>query len=126
MPFIEATKNAMLDAITVDRIKLHDGAPGAAGNDNVVDFAAGGATYVAATFSAASSAARALATAREFTAAGLGLLDANQAVTYITFWEDDTTPILRASEAVTGVQAADGDGNYYVTTDTALTLPDPS
>ena len=115
MPFSTTAKNAMLNALTVDRIQLHDDAPGAAGDENVV-----ADTYVVAEFSAASGGERALATAVEYTE-----LSSEQVVTYISIWTHSGTVFL-GSQALTGDQAANSDGEYTVTTSTKLSLPDPS
>lgn len=76
MPFSTVAKNEGLDGILVDRIRLHSGAPGAAGTDNAL-----GAGLSEATFSAASGAERALAS--DVTVTGLA---ANQSVTHFSVW----------------------------------------
>ena len=111
MAFSTTAKNAMLNALTVDRIQLHDDAPGAAGDENVV-----ADTYVAATFSAASGGERALATAVEYTE-----LTPSQAVTYLSAWTHSGVVFI-GSVALTGDQEANGDGEYTVTTGTKLTI----
>lgn len=114
MPFSTATKNAMLDAITFDRIRLHSGAPGAAGTDNAL-----GAGLSAATFSAASGGSRALASGVAVTG-----LSASQSVTHFSVWTNSGT-VFRGSGAITsGDVAANSAGEYTLATGTTLTLSD--
>ena len=116
MPFSTTAKNTMLDALTVDRIQLHSGDPGAAGTANVV-----ADTKLAATFAAASNGERALSTDVDYTG-----LSANQSVTYISFWKNDGT-VFHGSKALTGDQAANASGEYTVkATTTKLSLTDPA
>jgi hypothetical protein len=56
MPISVGTKNAMLDSRTLNRIRLHSGAPGASGTDNTVRCG----IVNAAVFDAAASGSRAL------------------------------------------------------------------
>jgi hypothetical protein len=116
MPFIAAAKNTMLDALTIDRIQLHSGAPGAAGTDNVI-----AATLVAATVGAASAGKRVLSADVDYTG-----LDALQSVTYISFWDNNGgSPVYHAYQALTGDQAANAAGEYTVTaTTTYLEITD--
>jgi len=114
MPFVEATKNAMLDAVVFDRIRLHSGAPGAAGTDNAL-----GAGLSAATFAAASSSSRALSSAVLVTG-----LDANQSVTHFSVWTNAGT-VFRGSEAITsGDTTANSAGEFSLAVGTTLTLSD--
>jgi len=116
MPFSTTAKNTMLDALTVDRIQLHSGDPGAAGTANVV-----ADTKLAATFAAASNGERALSTDVDYTG-----LSANQSVTYLSFWKDAGT-VFHGSKALTGDQAANASGEYTVkATTTKLSLTDPA
>jgi hypothetical protein len=116
MPFAVATKNAMLDAITFDRIRLHSGDPGAAGTDNAL-----GAGLSAATFSAASSGSRALASAVEVTG-----LTANQSVTHFSVWTNSGT-VFRASGAISsGDVTANSAGEFSLAVGTTLDLDDPA
>ena len=116
MGFSTTAKNTMLDALTVDRIQLHSGDPGADGTANVISD-----TKVAATFSAASSGERPLATAVNYTG-----LTPGQSVTYISFWKNDGT-VFHGSKAVTGDQAANASGEYTVkAATTKLSLTDPA
>ena len=111
MAFSTTAKNAMLDALTVDRVQLHSGDPGAAGTSNVVSD-----TYVAATFAAADGGERALSSAVEYTE-----LTPSQAVTYLSAWTHSGVVFI-GSVALTGDQEANGDGEYTVTTGTKLTI----
>lgn len=112
--FSTTGKNAMLDALTPDRISLHSGDPGASGTSNEVS--GGGYSRQAATFNAASGGSRALNANVDFTT------PANQAVTYIGIWRNSGT-VFYGSQAVTGDQAANASGEYRVTASgTALTL----
>jgi hypothetical protein len=115
MPFAVTAKNLALDAITVDRIRLHSGSPGSAGTDNAL-----GAGLSAATFSAASSAERLLAS--DVTVTGLS---AAQSVTHFSVWLNSGT-VFRGGFAITsGAVNADGAGQYVLkATTTKLTASD--
>jgi hypothetical protein len=117
MPFATTAKNAMLDGLTVDRIRLHSGDPGSAGTDNAL-----GAGLSAATFSAASSAERVLAS--DVTVTGLS---ANQSVTHFSVWLNSGT-VFRGGFAISaGDVTANAAGEYTLkATDTKLRLLDPS
>jgi hypothetical protein len=115
MPFATTAKNLALDAITVDRVRLHSGAPGASGTDNAL-----GAGLSAATFNAASSAERLLAS--DVTVTGLS---AAQSVTHFSVWLNSGT-VFRGGFAITsGSVNADGAGQYVLkATTTKLTASD--
>lgn len=114
MPFATTAKNAMLDAITFDAIRLHDGDPGAAGTANQVD-----AGLNAATFSAASSGARALASAVSVTG-----LSASQSVTHFSVWTTSGA-VFRGSGAISsGDVAANAAGEYDLAVGTSLAIND--
>ena len=114
MPFSTATKNAMLDAITFDRIRLHSGDPGAAGTDNTL-----GAGLSAATFSAASSGSRALAT--DVTVTGLA---ASQSVTHFSVWTNAGTVFRGSGSISSGDVEANAAGEFTLAVGTTLTLSD--
>ena len=90
MPYATTAKNLALDAITVDRIRLHSGAPGASGTDNEL-----GAGLSAATFNAASGGERALDAGVQVTG-----LSANQSVTHFSLWLNSGT-VFRGGFAIT-------------------------
>lgn len=115
--FSTNAKNAMLDALTPDRARLHSGDPGSTGTANAEG------TLTAATFAAAASSARALSSAVNFT--GLG---ANQSVTWFSVWDNNGgSPLfLGRGEITSGDVAANAAGEYTLTTATALQLNDPS
>jgi len=91
MAYVTTALNLALDAITVDRVRLHSGAPGAAGTDNAL-----GAGIVAATFNAASGGERALNADVDFT--GLG---ANATVSHFSLWLNSGT-VFRGGFAMAG------------------------
>jgi hypothetical protein len=114
MPFSTAAKDGMLDSRTLDRIRLHSGAPGASGTDNAL-----GAGLVTATFSAASGASRALAT--NVTVTGLS---PNQSVTHFSVWQNSGS-VFQGSGAITsGDITANAAGEFILTTGTTLSLTD--
>jgi hypothetical protein len=116
MPFATTAKNLALDAITVDRIRLHSGNPGSAGTDNAL-----GAGLSAATFNAASSAERALASG--VTVTGLA---ANQSVTHFSIWLNSGT-VFRGGFAITsGDTQANSAGEFTLATGTKLVASDPA
>jgi hypothetical protein len=104
----------MLDAITFDAIRLHSGAPGAAGTDNAL-----GAGISAATFSAASSSSRALASAVAVTG-----LAANQSVTHFSVWTTSGTVFRGSGTISSGDVAANSAGEFNLAVGTALNLTD--
>jgi hypothetical protein len=114
MPFSVATKNAMLDAITFNGIRLHSGAPGASGTDNFVDSA-----IASATFSSASSSSRALASAVEVTG-----LAANQSVTHYSVWTTAGAVFRGSGTISSGDVAANSAGEFSLAVGTALNLND--
>jgi hypothetical protein len=116
MPFSEVAKNQALDGITVDRVRLHSGAPGAAGTDNAL-----GAGLSAATFSAASGAERVLASAVEVTG-----LAANQSVTHFSVWLNSGTVFKGGFPITSGDVQANAAGEYTLTTGTKLTASYPA
>ena len=114
MPFSVATKNAMLDAITFNGIRLHSGAPGASGTDNFVDSA-----IASATFSAASSSSRALASAVEVTG-----LAANATCTFFSVWTVSGAVFRGSGSISSGDTAANSAGEFTLAVGTALNLND--
>lgn len=116
--FAVAAKNTMLDALTVDRIMLHSGDPGADGTANQV-----AGTLHAATFAAADAGQRLLSADVEYT--GLTPL---QTITYLSFWNNNGgSPIFHGSDDLTGDLAANAAGEYTVkATTTKVYLPDPA
>ena len=115
MPFSTTAKNTMLDALTVDRVQLHSGDPGADGTANVI-----AETKVAATFAAASNAERALSADVAYTG-----LTPSQSITHVSFWKDAGT-VYHGSKPLTGDQAANASGEYTLKATTKLTLTDPA
>lgn len=114
MPFATAAKNTMLDSITVDKLSLHSGDPGAAGANN--EISGGSYARVAATFDAASGGERALNSDVSFVCTAL------TAVSYVGFWDNTT---FRGSAALTGDAAFNASGQYTVkATTTKLDLND--
>ena len=114
MPFAVTAKNAMLDSLVFDRIRLHSGAPGSAGTDNAL-----GAGLSAATFSAASSSSRALASAVEVTG-----LAANQSVTHFSVWTNSGSVFRGSGTISSGDVAANSAGVFNLAVGTALNLTD--
>jgi hypothetical protein len=115
--FSTAAKNTMLNALTVDRVQLHSGDPGASGTSNVISN-----TMVTATVATASSGERLLSS--DVSCTGLTAL---QAVTHVSFWSyNGGTPVFHGSDDITGDQAANAAGEYTVkasTTKLSLTNP---
>jgi hypothetical protein len=103
MPYSTTAKNLMLDALTVDRVRLHSGDPGSAGTSNTI--AAAGLT--AATFAAAGSGERALSSDVDFTG-----LDASQSVTHWSAWLNSGTVFRGSGTIGTGDVTANSAGEY--------------
>lgn len=98
-------RNDMLDAVTLDRVRLHSGDPGSAGTNNTI--AAFGLT--AATFDAAASGERLLNADVAFTGGS-----AAQSVTYYSVWDNNGgSPVFQWSVQITsGDVAANAAGEY--------------
>ena len=102
MAYATTAINLALDAITVDRGRLHSGDPGVNGTDNVL-----GSGLVAVTFNAASGGERVLAS--DVTVTGLAAL---QSVTYFSLWLNSGT-VFRGGFAISsGDVAANAAGEY--------------
>lgn len=114
--FATAAKNLMLDALTADRVRLHSGDPGASGTSNTLG------SLTTAVFAAASSGARALNAAVDFT--GLG---ASQSVTWYSVWNNNGgSPIfLGRGQITSGDVTANAAGEYTLTTACQLQINDP-
>jgi hypothetical protein len=114
MPFTAAAKDTMLNSLVLDAIRLHSGAPGAAGTANAL-----GAGLSAATFGTSTSGSRSLSPA--VTVAGLA---ANQSVTHFSVWTTAGS-VFRGSGAITsGDVTANSAGSFTLATGTTLTLSD--
>jgi hypothetical protein len=112
MGFSTATKNAMLDAITCDGIRLHSGDPGAAGTNNAL-----GAGISAATFNAAATGSRALNADVPVTG-----LAADQSVTYFSVWTTSGAVFRGSGTIASGDVAANAAGAYSLAVGTALNI----
>ena len=111
MTYSIAARNQALDAITVDRVRLHSAAPGAAGTDNALG------SLTAATFSAAASGERLLAS--DVTLTGLG---ASAGVTHFTLWLNAGTVFKGGFSITSGDTNANVAGEYtLVATTTKMT-----
>jgi hypothetical protein len=115
MPFSTATKNAMLDAITFNEVRLHNGLPGAAGTDNELLSGVG----QTAVFNAASGGARALNAGVPFTG-----LTGSAPVTYFSVWTASGAVFRGSGQITTGDTAANASGEYTLQTGTELQLND--
>lgn len=101
--FSTAAKNTMLDALTMDRVRLHSGDPGASGTSNTI--AAFGLT--AASFNAAASGERTMNGDVAFSGGS-----AAQSVTYFSIWSS-TGPTYHCSGQITsGDVTANAAGEY--------------
>jgi len=116
MPFAVTAKNAMLDSLTLNGIRLHSGAPGAAGTDNAL-----GAGISAATFAAAATSARALDSAVTVTG-----LSANQSVTFFSVWTTSGAVFRGSGSISTGDVTANAAGEFVLATGTTVSLTDPA
>lgn len=115
MPFSTSAKGTMLDALTMNRIRLHSGDPGAAGTDNAL-----GAGLSTATFAAASAGARQMS--GDVTVTGLA---ASQSVTHFSVW-NSTGPVFLGSGEITAgdVNATSGGEYILVATGTSVSIAD--
>lgn len=114
MPASTGCKNAMLDSQTLDRVRLHDGDPGAAGTSNAIG------TLTAATFAAASGGERFLSVPVEFTGLASGA-----SVTHFSVWDNNGgSPVFKWSSSLIGDATANGAGEYTLTVATKVSLTD--
>ena len=104
MPYSATALNQALDGITVDRIRLHSGDPGAAGTNNQL-----GAGLSAATFNAASGGERLLNA--DVTVTGLS---ANQSVTWFSVWLNAGTVFKGGFQITSGDVQANAAGEYIL------------
>lgn len=116
--FSTTAKDAMLDAITVDLMSLHNGDPGAAGTAN--EISGGGYTRQAATFAASSSGVRTLSSAVAF------IGPASASVTWAGFWTNAGTVFRGRAPITAGDAAFNASGQYTITTATTLSITDPA
>jgi hypothetical protein len=116
MPYSATAKNQALDAITVDRIRLHSGNPGSAGTDNAL-----GAGLSAATFNAASGGERALNAGVTVTG-----LSANQSVTHFSLWLNSGTVFKGGFAITSGDTTANSAGEFTLATGTKMVASDPA
>ncbi len=114
MGFSVAAKNTMLDALTADRIRLHSGDPGSDGTANAL-----GAGLSAATFSAAASGERALASAVSVTG-----LSASQSVTHFSVWQNSGTVFQGSGTISSGDTTANASGEFDLAVGTKLDIND--
>lgn len=114
--FTTTAKNAMLNALTVNRIQLHSGNPGPNGDQNVIS-----GTMKPATFGAASGGVRQLTEDVNYTG-----LTPNQEITYLTAWDyNNGNPIYQWSSAISGDTRANASGEYKIKAgDTKMELVD--
>ena len=112
--FSEAAKNQMLDALTVDRIRLHSGDPGAAGANNQES------GLEVAAFAAAAAGVRALNANVDVTG-----LTPSVAITWYSIWVASGTVFKGRGQITSGDLAANTAGEYSLTTATELSLVDP-
>lgn len=102
MAYAVTAINLALDAITVDRGRLHSGDPGVNGTDNVL-----GSGLFAVTFNAASGGERLLDA--DVTITGLA---ADQPVTHFSLWLNSGTVFRGGFERTSGAAAANELGEY--------------
>lgn len=105
MPLSTTAKNQALDAITADRISLHNGDPGGSGTSN--EITGGGYARQSATFNAASSGQRTLASDVNFSATPA------QSITHFGVWLNSGT-VFKGSGALSGDNTANASGEYTV------------
>jgi len=111
MPFSTTALNQALDGITVDRVRMHSGDPGAAGTDNALG------SLTAATFSAASGGERLLASDVDFTGLGAGAT-----CSWFSVWLNSGTVFKGRFEITSGDEIANAAGEFTLkATTTKLT-----
>lgn len=119
--FTTAVKNTMLNSVTVDRLSLHSGNPGADGTAN--ELAGGTPAYArqSCVFNAASGSERLLNADVTFD------VPASASVQYVGQWDyNGGTMVFKGSDQVT-TETYGAQGQYIVTATTSkLSLTDPA
>lgn len=114
MPFHVAAKNLMLDALTINAIRLHSGDPGADGTANAL-----GSGLSTASFAAATSGSRSLSAAVDVTG-----LPANQSVTHFSVWTSSGSVFRGSGTISSGDTSANAAGAFTLATGTTVSLTD--
>ena len=119
--FVAAAKNSMLDALTVDRLSLHSGAPGTDGLSNEITGGSPAYARKACVYDAAASGERLLNASVTFD------VPASASVQYVGKWSNNGgTMIFHGSDQVT-TETYGAQGQYIVTgTTSKLSLTDPA
>ncbi len=111
------TKDAMLNAITVDILSLHTDNPGAAGGDDEYD-GGGGYERKAATFNASAGSGRILDA--DVTFDGV----AGQSIAWIGLWEEDTSDVFHGAVEPTGDKTFNSEGKLIVKAGSVFNIVD--
>ncbi len=116
--FSTTAKNTMLDTLTVDRLSLHTGDPGASGTDNEVSGGSPAYARQSCVFNAAASGERLLNANVTFDVPG------STTITHVGFWDyNGGSYVFHGSDPVTN-EAFAAQGQYVVTaTTTKLAIP---
>jgi hypothetical protein len=119
--FVAAAKNTMLDALTVDRLSLHSGAPGTDGLSNELSGGTPAYARKACVYAAASGGERLLNADVTFD------VPASTSVQYVGKWNyNNGTMIFHGSDQVT-TESYGAQGQYIVKATTSkLSLTDPA
>lgn len=121
MPFTNAGKHIMLDALAADCdfISLHDDDPGGSGDN---ELSGGSPAYARKepVFAASSSGEKALNAALEFD------IPPGSTVAYVGFWKDDTVDVFLGSAELESPEEYTGQGTYTLNTSTKLKISDPA
>jgi hypothetical protein len=115
--FPTATKNAMLDAITVDKLSLHTDSPGVDGTAN--EYSGGSYARKAAVFNAASGSERELNADVTFE----GVADAT--IAWVGLWESDTSDVFHGAVEPTGDLDFNSEGELIVKAGSKFSVADP-
>jgi len=111
--FATAAKNTMLDSLTIDRLSLHTGDPGAAGTANEVSGGSPAYARQTAVYNAAGSGERLLNANVTFD------VPAATTVTYVGKWDNNGgSMVFHGSDQVTS-EAFGAQGQYVVTATTS-------
>ena len=117
--FATASKNTMLDTLTITHMSLHDGDPSTTGTNEI---SGGSPAYArkAATINAAAAGSRALNADVTF------VVPASTTVKYVGYWTALTGGTFHGSDLVTN-ESYEGQGEYKVlASGTTLTISDPA
>lgn len=116
MPFSDLARNEAIDGVLVDRVQIHDQAPGSSGTTGAVS------SKVAATFGSPTAGRRNLSTDVNFTG-----LDPSQSCTHFSIWGNSGADFKGGFAISGGDTVANAAGEFTLkATDTFIRVVNPA